>query len=370
MGDGSLSQVHVATENSTGETFAIKIFNRQFLRSNHKEADVSMEEHSLRRIHHPGVVKLHACFADEGQSYMVLEYCPGGDLWDLAKDVGCSDSVGRHYLSQVVEAMSYLRDTSIAHRDIKGENVLIGRGGNAKLVDFGSAKDFANPHIKGGGTKSFKKVLEENVGTPNFMAPEVVKNKFSDHRSDTWSLGCTVYQVMSGLPPFGTNLLKVYNRSLKARLPLPPGISEEAADLIKRMVVLDPNGRLGATDVRELKNHAFFRPVPSCGPRFQGASKHAAPVPTLEELCFRVIGRNWAKFAPRIESHAALQDGSSSLRAQARDRLLRYRKAVRRAALRDARRARQAEGLPGRLPGEEQGSSTDTDAEDGGAGAR
>merc|ERR1712118_440369 len=97
----------------------------------------------------------------------------------------------------------------IVHRDLKAENVLLGECGNCKLVDFGSAKDLWNPHIKGAGTKAWKAQLEGNVGTPNFMAPEVIDNKGSDHRSDTWSLGCMLWQLLTGLPPFGSNLLKV-----------------------------------------------------------------------------------------------------------------------------------------------------------------
>merc|ERR1712151_728496 len=117
-----------------------------------------------------------------------------------------------HYLSQIIEAVSYLRDAKIVHRDLKAENVLLGPRGNCKLVDFGSAKDLANPHIKGAGTKSFKTVQEDNVGTPNFMAPEVVKNKCSDFRSDIWSFGCMVYQILTGIQPFGVNLLRVYEK--------------------------------------------------------------------------------------------------------------------------------------------------------------
>mmetsp|Transcript_19619 Transcript_19619/g.49736 ORF Transcript_19619/g.49736 Transcript_19619/m.49736 type:complete len:389 (-) Transcript_19619:12-1178(-) len=340
VGDGSLSQVFVATERSSGKTFAIKMFNRNFLRSNRKDADVSMEEHCLRRLNHPSIVKLISLFGDEASTYMVLEWCPGGELWDLVKEVGCSDRVGSHYLGQVVEAMSYLRDASMVHRDIKAENVLIGPSGNVKLVDFGSAKDFANPHIKGAGTKSFNKVLEDNVGTPNFMAPEVVKNKFSDHRSDTWSFGCMVYQVLAGLPPFGTNLLHVYNRSLKANLPLAPGMSEAGGDLIKRTVVLNPNARLGGTDIRELRNHAFFKGLPADGTRMEGMHRRSAPVPSLEELCLRALGRRWELLGSRIAECASLAE-EGRLREETRAVFERFRRRARREATKQERKERR-----------------------------
>lgn len=354
IGEGSLSVVHVAEEKATKMRFAVKVFCRQYLRSNRKDADVTMEEHCLRRINHPGIAKLHAEFREEAQWYLVLEYCPGGELWEIVKDVGCSDRVARHYLSQAMEAISYLRDTGVVHRDLKAENVLIGTHGNAKLVDFGSAKDVCNPHIKGAGTRSFKRVLEDNVGTPNFMAPEVVKNKFSDFRSDMWSFGCMVYQVLSGLPPFGTNLLKIYNRSLKARLPIPPGISRDGTDLIQRMVVLNPNERLGAADVREVRAHAFFRSMQCEGSRFEGSHRQPAPVPALEELCLRVIGRRWEHVGPRAATHAVMQEGSV-LRNEARSSLARFQGTAERAERERARSKRRED------PGEAGSSASSGD---------
>lgn len=324
IGDGSLSTVRIGTEVATGKAFALKVFNRQYLRSQKKEADVTMEEHCLRRINHPGIVKLYASFRDEVSHYLVLELCPGGELWAMVKEIGCSDRTGRHYLSQVLEAVMYLHDATIVHRDLKAENVLVDSRGAMKLVDFGTAKDLANPHIKGAGTPSFKTVLEDNVGTPNFMAPEAIKNKFTDARSDVWSLGCTIFQVLSGLPPFGTDVLNVYRRALKTRrgactLQFPPGFSEVARDLVQRMVVFRPNSRLGAAGLRDVRNHAFFRPSPTSHGRADLSSAHhrPAPVDSLEECCLKVVHRSWSKLQGRACELVGLQDSRLRPEAQA-----------------------------------------------------
>ncbi|CAE7314675.1 Pdpk1 [Symbiodinium microadriaticum] len=293
IGDGSLALVRVAQEKASGKRYALKAFDRRLLRSNHKEADVTIEEHCLRRANHPGIVKLHASFRDEEWHYFTLELCPGGELWSLSRAIGCPESLGRHCLCQVFEAVQYLRDARIVHRDLKAENVLIGPRGNCKLIDFGSARDLANPQVKGAGTRNFKTVMEEYVGTSNFMAPEVVKNLSSDFRSDTWSLGCLVFQVLAGLPPFhGGSIVRVYKKISKGVLEFPSKwLKDDAVDLIQSMVVKDPDARLGAKDLREVEEHPFFR-----GLGFKDAHRRPAPVCTLREMCLRQIGLRWHKF--------------------------------------------------------------------------
>jgi len=324
LGEGSLSTVFVAVERASGTKFALKVFDRKVLRSNRKDADVAMEEHCLRRANHPGIVKLHASFRDSEAAYLVLELCSHGELWTQVKDVGCPDRLARHYLSQVCEAASYLRDARIVHRDLKAENIMLASGGVAKLADFGTAKDLANPHLKGSGTHAFKRTLEDNVGTPNFMAPEVIQNRSSDFRSDTWSLGCLAFQVLTGVPPFaGGDVSEVYRRALAARLTFPPGVHNDARDLIGRVVVHDPDARLGAADMRELREHRYLAAGCSpLGPRFEGAHRQRAPVPSLEDLCLRVIGRRWEHLRASVLPWVANERGR--LREHARLTLERF----------------------------------------------
>jgi len=174
IGTGCLSMVSVGVHKDTGKSFAVKVLDRSSLRSQKKEADVVVEEHCLRRLNHPGIVKLFGTFRDEGSHYFVLEHCPGGELWDVVKDVGCEDRRARQWLSQVIEAVSYLRDARVVHRDIKAENVMLGACGTCKLIDFGTAKDLHNPQVKGSGTPGApnKPPMEDHVGTVNFMSPQ------------------------------------------------------------------------------------------------------------------------------------------------------------------------------------------------------
>lgn len=319
LGEGSLSVVHVAIEKTSGRRVALKIFDRGNLNRNKKALDVDMEEHALRRLNHPSIIKLYASFRDDMNSYLALELCQGGkELWEIAKDVGCPDRLARHYLSQVILAVQHLRDAEIVHRDLKAENVVVNHLGQTKLIDFGTAKDLAHPKMKGSGTRSFNRVLEEYVGTPNFMAPEVVNNKASDHRSDTWSLGCMFHQVLSGIAPFAPGSeYHIYKRVLRARLVPLPGMHSDACDLIARMVVLQPDLRLGVTSLlAEIGGHPYFS---KATPGLEGGLlPHRRPVPvlSLEELCLQHLGRRW----PSLGAQATARSLEVSLRSSSQDR--------------------------------------------------
>merc|ERR1712070_1367768 len=162
-----------------------------------------------------------------------MEECLGGELWDSVKTVGCADPTARHYLVQLLNAIHYLRQARVIHRDLKAENCMISEGGVLKLIDFGTAKDLENPHIKGSGNASRHKVFDDYVGTPQFMPPEVINNTCTDNRSDTWSLGCTIFQTLVGIPPFhaGSEYL-VFCKIMDMNLKFPPGINPDAKDLI------------------------------------------------------------------------------------------------------------------------------------------
>eukprot|EP00438_Fugacium_kawagutii_P026169 Skav209870 [mRNA] locus=scaffold590:116276:126622:+ [translate_table: standard] len=320
--------------------FSRQAFDRHVLRSNHKDADVTVEEHCLRRANHPGI-KWHKWHKEprpaEEFHYFTLEFCPAGELWTLVRNVGCEEHLARRkhgFFSRVLRYLSteiqYLRDAQIVHRDLKPAAQC-----NCKLIDFGSAKDLANPQvhccahlppsIPPASTYSYRMLPVVRACFLDFTchrviafclnASQVVKNKGSDHRSDTWSLGCLVFQVLTGLLPFfGGTICRVYRKicawdlciccfgvkshSYRGRptgpqLDLPSHwLSPDATDLIQRMVVKDLSSILFGIE-NLLEEHPFF-----VGMNFAGAHARAAPVRTLEEMCLRHIGRRWKEPHP------------------------------------------------------------------------
>ncbi|CAK9070176.1 unnamed protein product [Durusdinium trenchii] len=313
LGRGTFTSVYAAVEKKTGLRCAMKIVDRYRCERLKKTADLYMEKHCLQRTNHSNIIKMLGWFSDNTNIFVMLEECLGGELWEVIKTVGCPVGRARHYLAQVVNAVSYLRQANIVHRDLKAENIMLTELGVVKLIDFGTAKDLENPHIKGSGNASRHKVFEDYVGTPQFMPKEVIENKSSDHRSDIWSLGCTVFQVLTGCPPFHEKSeYLIFQRVLALDLQFPPGIPADARGLISEMVVEDADVRLGAANIEDIKRHAFFQ---QCN--FHQIHLQPVPMLSLADLCLQRIGSNMKLFERVLPSWS----GSSSLVVILREQL-------------------------------------------------
>merc|ERR1719230_232485 len=209
--------------------------------------------------------------------------------------------------------MTYLRQARIVHRDIKAENVLLTDKSVVKLIDFGTAKDLENPHIKGAGNANSRRTFHDYVGTPQFMPPEVIENKFTDFRSDTWSLGCFFFQVVAGIPPFhGLSEYASFQRVMALDLQFPPGMPERPRDMISRILVKEADERLGALDIEELKAHPFWEG----GQCFKAAHLRPRPVLSLAEYCLRRIGKSWKELGTKLHSWPRVEELSPTWRTR------------------------------------------------------
>lgn len=307
-GRGTFTSVYQATEKATGKSFAVKIVDRYRCDRLKKTKDIWMERHCLSRTNHPNIIKMLGWFSDTLAVYVLMEECMGGELWDVVKTIGCPDGRARHYLAQLINAVEYMRQARIVHRDLKCENIMLTDLGVVKVIDFGTAKDLENPHIKGSGNQSRHKVFEDYVGTPQFMPAEVIENKCSDVRSDTWSLGCTFFQVLVGCPPFhGASEYLIFTRVMDMDLVIPPGLNPDAQDLITRMVVKDADARLGARDLEEVRSHPYF-----AGEAFEDRHLRPPPVLSLVDLCLQKVGRQLKSLGKELGGW----EGRASLRPE------------------------------------------------------
>ncbi|KAF4550015.1 Cytokinesis-like protein 3 [Elsinoe fawcettii] len=245
LGKGAFGSVYRALNWGTGETVAIKQIRLADLP---KGADTSlqMEIDLLKNLNHSNIVKYNGFVKSSESLYIILEYCENGSLHSICKNFGkFPENLVALYMSQVLHGLLYLHDQGVIHRDIKGANILTTKEGLVKLADFGVAAK--------------KDGLHESsvVGTPYWMAPEVIELSGATTASDIWSLGCTVIELLDGKPPYHKlqpmpALFRIVNDD---HPPLPESASPVVRDFLMQCFQKDPNLRVSA---KKLLKHPWI----------------------------------------------------------------------------------------------------------------
>ena len=255
LGKGAFSTVFKVNEMTSGRVFALKRVAKESVVS--CSTQIFDEQNISRNLAHTFCVRQHASFLDDRYLYMLLDYMGCGDLLDLCVDRhhtvsgGCCifseprgmiEETARFYVGCIVLAIEHLHNESMAHRDIKLENVMIDSGGYARLGDFGFSKSIPE------GTRTFTL-----CGTPGYIAPEVVLGKGYSVQCDWFSLGVLVYMLLTVTYPFNNadTMSVLHDREP----PYPKYLSPEAKDLIQGLLERKPHARLAGTAI---KMHAWF----------------------------------------------------------------------------------------------------------------
>ncbi|ODQ51010.1 kinase-like protein, partial [Saitoella complicata NRRL Y-17804] len=271
---GAFGSVYLAKKKTTGEYFAIKILKKADMIAKNQVTNVRAERAILMaQGENPFVAKLWFTFQTKEYLYLVMEYCNGGDCAALIKILGgLSEDWAKKYMAEIVLGVKYLHEHGIVHRDLKPDNFLIDQRGHLKLTDFGLSRmgligrqHRAQAHVQTTDRNS----PELFVGTPDYLAPETIKGTGQDEMSDWWSLGCILFEFMFGVPPFHDETPeKVFENILERRIIWPEEedgdehlISEQARDLINRLLCVDQTQRLGANGADEVTSHPFFKGI-------------------------------------------------------------------------------------------------------------
>ena len=273
IGMGGMGGVYQAHDEVLNRQVAIKVM-RKSLGDNAVFSETFLREaQAAARINHPNIVQIHAFGMEKGQPYIVMELVLGGGMEKLMAggaplDQGLVMGIGK----QVAEGLRHASDEGMVHGDVKPENILLFEGKVAKLVDFGLASV--------SGTAS-----NEIWGTPYYIAPEKVRRQKTDHRSDIYSLGGTLYHAMAGRPPFdGADANAVvrarFSETLKPLIEVRPDIDPEVSAIITRMLQVEPGRRYPTygsllSDIRRVLDR--LRPV-------------EAPTPTGRKIVLRRKG--------------------------------------------------------------------------------
>ncbi|XP_035474246.2 cGMP-dependent protein kinase 1 [Scophthalmus maximus] len=251
LGVGGFGRVELMTTVIHGKYYAMKRVSKKHIVAKRQEEHMLFEKKILKAIQCEFIVRLNAAFKDTRYIYMVMEFCSGGEIWTKLKEVGRFDEPVTVFCTAcVVEAYAYLHKKSIMYRDLKPENLMLDVRGYVKLVDFGFAKEL----VRGEKTYSF-------VGTPEYMAPEIIKNQGHDFAVDFWSLGVLIFELLVGSPPFSSSEpQKIYAKILDGVLKYPPYLSEAAKSIISKLCRPRPGQRLGNTKngIKDVRHHRWF----------------------------------------------------------------------------------------------------------------
>lgn len=270
LGKGTFGTVLLVKQNSTGRLFAQKQLKKATLTVRKKLIEQTRSERQILESvnRHPFVVKLFYAFQDHAKLYLILEYAQGGELFThLKMERMFSEEVAAFYMAEMILALDHLhRNLGVVYRDLKPENCLLDSEGHLLLTDFGLSKVAVTEKADGSGSES-SRCSSMQVGTVDYMAPEVIKGVPYDAAVDWWSLGALGYDLLTGAPPFASanwsrTQQKITSNSHKIHMPYYMG--PDSKDLLLRLLKRDPKKRLGGNmpkDLNTIKNHRFFRRV-------------------------------------------------------------------------------------------------------------
>lgn len=247
IGRGRFGIVRRCFSSVSGEPFAVKSIDKSAL-TDPLDLDCVTREAKITQIAavgNPGVVNIHAVYEDEEAIHLVLDLCSGPDLFDrISASAPMPEPDAAEIMTQLMEAIAICHRRGIAHRDIKPDNVLFDDQDRVKLVDFGSAEVF------GDGGRSMRGI----VGTPYYVAPEVVAGREYNEKVDVWSAGVMMYVMLSGMVPFyGETAVEIFEKVVRGNVRFPTAVfrdvSPAAKDLMRRMLSKDVDRRFSAEQV-------------------------------------------------------------------------------------------------------------------------
>ncbi|KAF8159453.1 hypothetical protein B0H34DRAFT_673825 [Crassisporium funariophilum] len=239
IGRGQFGSVYRALNLNTGQMVAVKRIRLEGLKE--EEVTTLMREVDLvKSLSHPSIVKYEGMARDEDTLNIVLEYAENGSLGQTLKAFGkFNERLAASYVVKILEGLHYLHTSDVVHCDLKAANILTTKNGNIKLSDFGVSLNL----------RAMEREMENVAGTPNWMAPEVIELKGASGKSDIWSLGCTVIELLTGRPPYAeiANSMSVMFRIVEdAMPPLPEGCSDLLQDFLQQCFHKDPSKRPSA----------------------------------------------------------------------------------------------------------------------------
>lgn len=247
LGKGGFAHVYRARCRRTGIFIAIKMIDKALMASAGMIGRVRQEVTIHSRLKHPAILELYTFFEDAHYVYLILELAHNGELAKHFKlgTHGLAEKAAADIFRQVVSGVLYLHTHNIIHRDLSLNNLLLTKDLNVKIADFGLATQLNGPDEK----------HVTMCGTPNYISPEVASRELHGLPADVWGLGCMLYTLLVGRPPFHTQHVKTtLNKVINADYKIPPELSLPAQDLLQKLLCKDPTKRI---TLKEIMDHPF-----------------------------------------------------------------------------------------------------------------
>ncbi|XP_052264653.1 5'-AMP-activated protein kinase catalytic subunit alpha-2-like isoform X4 [Dreissena polymorpha] len=293
LGVGTFGKVKIATHQLTNHKVAVKILNRQKIKSLDVVGKIRKEIQNLKLFRHPHIIKLYQVISTPTDIFMVMEYVSGGELFDyIVKNGKLKEPDARRFFQQIVSGVDYCHRHMVVHRDLKPENLLLDQNLNVKLADFGLSNMMQDGEF-----------LRTSCGSPNYAAPEVISGKlYAGPEVDVWSCGVILYALLCGTLPFDDEHVPTLFRKIKSGIfNIPDYLNKEVVNLLCHMLQVDPLKRATMKDIRE---HDWFKKdLPSY--LFPAPSDHDASIVDIDvvrDVCDKFGVQEW-------EVEAAILDG-------------------------------------------------------------
>lgn len=256
LGKGSFGKVLLCELKETKQAFAIKALKKDVVLED-DDVECTMVERRILALatRHPFLTHLHSAFQSQDHLFFVMEYLGGGDLMFHIQTVGKFDETrSRFYAAEILCGLEFLHGRGIVYRDLKLDNVLLDADGHIKLADFGMCKE---------GISESKKATTF-CGTPDYIAPEILKGWRYDSAADWWSFGVLLYEMLIGQSPFaGEDEEDLFDSICRDKVHYPKWISQPAEDCLSQLFERTPMERLGYRNGTNpaIRNHKFFERI-------------------------------------------------------------------------------------------------------------
>ena len=255
VGDGAFSVVKLVCHEETHQYYACKIVPKSRLNSESLHERFETEIRINQQMHHPGIVQLYELLQDQNNFYLIMEFCPNGELFQYIVDRNrLKEEEAKPFVRQILETLEYIHQMSVSHRDIKPENLLLSSSGQVKFSDFGLSR-----FIPSNG------LVDTPCGSPCYASPECISGKpYNGVTTDVWSVGVILYAMLTGqLPWTKRKQSELFAQIKRGEYMIPNFLSDDCKSFIRGLMTVDCSKRM---TIQEAFGHKWLRGTP---PQFQ-----------------------------------------------------------------------------------------------------